>query len=60
MCLNGEGTIDKRDERWADGEPDGRGGLDEDCAAAGDVYGWHDRECDSGSILIICERPVAL
>ncbi|XP_071800049.1 snaclec 27-like [Asterias amurensis] len=60
VCLNGEGTIDKQDKRWAYGEPDGRGGLDEDCAAAVDVYGWHDRECDSGYISIICERPVAL
>ena len=59
MSLNGEGIISEGDKRWYSGEPDSRGGANEDCTA-GDKSGWHDRECDSWSMYVICERPVAL
>ncbi|XP_071807981.1 CD209 antigen-like [Asterias amurensis] len=39
LCLDGEGTIDEQDEKWATNEPNSDGG-DEDCARAlGDKKG---------------------
>ena len=57
MCL-GEGTIDVKDERWGDGQPDNYGG-NQDCAIGwADHAGWDDVHCGYKSKLI-CQRPIA-
>ena len=59
MCLDGEGTIDVQDKRWADGQPDNNKGY-KDCAIARGVAttaGWNDVDCGNTRKLI-CQRPV--
>ncbi|XP_033644600.1 C-type lectin domain family 4 member M-like [Asterias rubens] len=55
VCSDGEGTIDKQDKRWMNGQPDSNNG-NEDCAV-GRIAGWHNWGCGTTHKLI-CQRPV--
>ncbi|XP_059846885.1 hepatic lectin-like [Hypanus sabinus] len=40
---------------WANGEPNGTGGVDEDCALVGENGLWHARPCKTW-LFLICEK----